>query len=116
MIAWLTLKALNRGPDAYKAAAPLRAAQATLSDVDMLNTLGAVYLANDRPDDARRALEPAAGFNVPASYLIHLARAYALLRQPDNARLCLARAATLPRLRHEIAEAAEVERLIREPK
>jgi tetratricopeptide (TPR) repeat protein len=110
----LELKALGRAKDAYESSAPLRAVQDRPdTPADYLETLGAVYLANDQPELARQMLTRALESAGPrASFYIHLALAHHGLKQSSVAVELLRRAADLPKTPREWAELREAAQVI----
>jgi tetratricopeptide (TPR) repeat protein len=113
-IAWLELKALGRPRDAFESAAPLRAVEDQVgTPADFLETLGAIYLAMGRPEDARRMLEQAVATAGPRpSFFIHLALAHHALKQPDRAEYYLGGAYRMPKGNRDLADLVDASRLI----
>jgi predicted Zn-dependent protease len=103
-IAWLQLKGLRAPALALGSAAPLRAEGAAVTP-EMHETLAAVLLANERPDDALRyfdaAIERSPG---RAGAFVGRAAALARLGRSDEAMADLQRAAALPRSPRQTAE------------
>jgi tetratricopeptide (TPR) repeat protein len=114
-VVWLELKALGRPDEALKSSAPLSAARGQSSfPAEFMDTLGAVYVAVGRYEDARKLLVQAIGAVGPrASFFMHLALAHHGLKQPELAERSLARAAELPMSPRERAELVEVTRTVR---
>jgi tetratricopeptide (TPR) repeat protein len=113
-IAWLELKALGRPRDAFESAAPLRAVEDQVgTPADFLETLGAIYLALGRPEDARRMLEQAVATAGPRpSFFIYLALAHHALKQPDRAEYYLNGAYRMPKRNRDLADLVDASRLI----
>jgi tetratricopeptide (TPR) repeat protein len=100
-LAWLRLRGTDEPRQALKDAASLIAAENRLS-VESAEVLAAVYLANDRVEDAIRLLEQARrSRQVTAGCLVLLARAYHSRGRLPEARSVLAAAASLPQTARE---------------
>src|SRR5207244_141776 len=105
-IVWLELKALRRPQQALELSAPLRAVENSVgTPADFLETLGAVYLAVGRYEDARRMLDRAiATAGRRTSFYVHLALAHHGLHNEDLAKAYLEEAAKMPKTDRERAE------------
>jgi predicted Zn-dependent protease len=106
-LAWLQLKGLKQPDAAYRAAAPLIAAEKTVGlSPQYRDTLGAVYVALGKYEDARNILEPATRHQTHhiVGVWIHLAAAYAGQQRRFEAQRCLDNALKLPRSAREQAE------------
>jgi predicted Zn-dependent protease len=92
----LQLKGRGDAATAMRIAAPLFAMEATVP-TGQLELLGAVLVANQRPADAIRLLEPAVRRpGVSAGFFVTLATAYHNNRQPIEARAAIAEAERIP--------------------
>jgi tetratricopeptide (TPR) repeat protein len=112
-VAWLQLKGLGQPIEAYRSAAPLRAREDDADlPAEMLETLGAVYLAMDDEAKAARLLERATQSDpTRPGYWTHLALAYLRLGRRADAGPCLDRAARRPKSTREADEWVRARRL-----
>lgn len=96
--AWLELKALKQPEKALRTAEPLRAnEEGTTISAEMLETLGAIYLANNMPEKARIVLGRAVARGTPrASFFMHLCDAHLRLKMKPQAELYFMRAKQFP--------------------
>jgi predicted Zn-dependent protease len=115
LLAWVRLKGANDPAAALRDAAPLAAAQDRGEPLVGLQSavLGAVYVANKRPDDAVKVLELARKSGVAtATGSIHLALAYHALGQAEKARAALDDARTRPMSDQDTADFASAQATI----
>lgn len=110
-IVWLTLRVRGKPQEAFEASAPLRLVEDNPNmPPAVLDTLGELYLAVDRPASAVKVMRrAAAAAGAPSAYHLRLARAELAMRETDRARAALDKAKASAATDHDHAEIAAFE-------